>query len=147
MQQVYQLKHGKPYPSGSKYNEKGVNFSIFSRYAEQVELLLFSSADSDEPFQIIRLNKDINRTFFSWHVYVSKLPAGTWYTWRMNGQGQARDSGFRFEKEKHLLDPWAQAVSHKRWDRKAACIPGDNVLTSLRCMVTDDHYDWEGDVP
>ena len=147
MQQDYQLKHGKPYPSGSKYNEKGVNFSIFSRYAEQVELLLFSSADSDEPFQIIPLNKDINRTFFSWHVYVSKLPVGTWYTWRMNGQGQERDSGFRFEKEKHLLDPWAQAVSHKRWDRKAACNPGDNVLSSMRCMVTDDQYDWEGDMP
>ena len=147
MHQQYQLKHGKPYPSGSKYNEKGVNFSIFSRYAEQVELLLFSSSESDEPFQIIHLNKDINRTFFSWHVYVSKLPAGTWYTWRMDGEGQERDSGFRFEKDKHLLDPWAQAVSHKRWDRTAACKPGNNLKTAMRCMVTDDRYDWEGDTP
>jgi len=77
--------------------------------------LLFDSADSDEPFQIIALQKDINRTFFSWHVYVSKLPAGTWYTWRMDGPGQARDSGFRFEKDKQLLDPWARGVSQKRW--------------------------------
>ena len=86
-----------------------------------------TSADCDEPFQIIPLQKEINRTFFSWHVYVSKLPVGTWYTWRMDGPSHARESGFRFEKDKHLLDPWARAVSHKRWNRKAACKPGDNI--------------------
>ena len=65
MQQEYKIKHGKPYPSGSKYNVKGVNFSIFSRNAEHVELLLFESSVCDEPFQIITLKKEINRTFFS----------------------------------------------------------------------------------
>ncbi len=145
MQQKYKIKDGKPYPSGSKYSAKGVNFSIFSRYAEQVELLLFERSDSDEPFQIISLKKEINRTFFSWHVFVSKLPAGTWYVWRMDGPGHARDSGFRFEKNKHLLDPWARAVSQKRWSRKAACLPGDNGCTAMRCVVTDDKYDWDGD--
>ena len=143
----YKLKHGKPYPSGSKFTAKGVNFSIFSRYAEQVELLLFASPDCDEPFQVISLQKEINKTFFSWHVYVTKLPVGTWYTWRMDGPGHARDAGFRFEKEKHLLDPWAYAVSQKRWNRKAACKPGDNGRTAMRCVVTDDRYDWEGDTP
>ena len=80
-------------------------------------------------------------------MYVSKLPAGTWYTWRMDGPGIPRESGFRFEKEKHLLDPWAYAVSQKRWNRKAACKPGDNTRTSMRCMVIDHKYDWEGDTP
>ena len=98
MRQEYKVKQGKPYPSGCKFNSKGVNFSIFSRYADIVELLLFASADCDEPFQIIPLQKETNRTFFSWHVYVSKLPAGTWYTWRMDGPNHARESGFRFEK-------------------------------------------------
>ena len=139
--------HGKPYPSGSKLSVKGVNFSIFSRYAKKVELLLFASADSDEPFQIIPLRKEINRTFFSWHVYVSKLPVGTWYAWRMDGPDQARESGFRFEKDKQLLDPWALAVSQKRWNRKAACMPGDNSRTAMRCVVVDDRYNWEGDTP
>ena len=147
MHQPYKVMHGKPYPSGSKFNSKGVNFSIFSRHAEQVELLLFESADCDEPFQIISLQKDVNRTFFSWHVYVSHLPASVWYVWRMDGPGLTRDSGFRFEKDKHLLDPWARAVSQKRWDRKAACNPGDNSRTAMRSMVVDDSYNWEGDVP
>jgi glycogen operon protein len=147
MQKEYKVKHGKPYPSGSKSNVKGVNFSIFSRHAEQVELLLFESADCDEPFQIIPLQKEINRTFFSWHVYVSELPAGTWYTWRMDGPDHVRESGFRFEKDKHLIDPWACAISQKRWSRKAACQPGDNSRTAMRCVVVDDSYDWEGDTP
>ena len=33
------------------------------------------------------------------------------------------------------------------WNRKAACLPGDNVHNSMRSMVVDDNYDWEGDVP
>ena len=133
MQQQYKLKQGKPYPSGSRFNVKGVNFSIFSRNAEHVELLLFESSDCDEPFQVISLDKEINRTFFSWHVYVSKLPAGTWYTWRMDGPGIPRESGFHFDKEKHLIDPWARAVSQKRWSRKAACNPA--TIRARPCVV------------
>jgi len=143
----YKVKHGSPYPAGSRPNAGGVNFSIFSRYAEHVELLLFESEDSEEPFQIITLEKESNRTFFSWHIYVSKLPVGTWYTWRMEGPDRARESGFRFDREKHLVDPWARAVSHKRWSRKAACLPGDNSATAMRCVVIDNDYDWEGDTP
>jgi len=145
MQKEYKLKHGSPYPPGSKLNSGGVNFSIFSRHAEHVELLLFDSSDCDEPFQIITLKKEINRTFYSWHVYVCNLPVGTWYVWRMDGPYHARESGFRFEKDKHLLDPWARAVSQKRWSRVAACQPGDNSRTAMRCVVVDDNYDWEDD--
>ena len=64
MQQQYKLKQGKPYPLGSKFNVKGVNFSIFSRNAEYVELLLFQSSDSDEPFQVIPLDKGLQQDFF-----------------------------------------------------------------------------------
>ena len=143
----YKIKHGNPYPSGSKWTEDGVNFSIFSHHAEQVELLLFYSVDCQEPFQIINLDKDIHRTFYSWHVFVCKLPVGTWYTWRMDGPDYIREHGYRFDKDKHLLDPWAKAISDKHWSREAACLPGENGLTAMRSMVVDDCYDWEGDTP
>ncbi len=143
----YQLKPGSPYPSGSRARTRGVNFSIFSRFATQVELLLFETSDCDEPFQTIVLQEDVNRTFFSWHVYVTGLPVGTWYAWRMDGPNQNRESGLHFDKDKLLIDPWVRAVSHKRWNRKAACRPGDNKLSAMRCVVVDDRYDWEGDVP
>ncbi|PPD05414.1 MAG: glycogen debranching enzyme GlgX [Methylobacter sp.] len=143
----YTLKNGSAYPPGAKLKTGGVNFSIFSRYAAAVELLLFEQEDSPEPFQIIKLKKDVNRTFFSWHVFVDDLPAGTWYCWRLDGPYQPRETGLRFDKHKHLLDPWARAVSHKRWQRGKACLPGDNGKTAMRCAVVNEHYDWGGDKP
>jgi|CXWL01.1.fsa_nt_gi glycogen operon protein len=144
---VYQVKHGNPYPSGTRHNAGGVNFSIFSRHATSAELLLFDTAESEVPFQIIPLQKDKDRTFFSWHVYVVGLPVGTWYVWRMDGPSQNPASGLHFDKDKHLIDPWVKAVSDKRWSRSAACKPGDNGRTAMRCVVADDDYDWEGDIP
>ena len=143
----FELKPGNSYPFGCHINGGGANFSIFSRYATQVELLLFETAEETEPFQVISLQKEINRTFFYWHVYVIGLPAGTWYAWRIDGPNLTRESGFSFDKEKHLIDPWAKAVSQLNWSRKAACKPGDNGKTAMRCCVVDECYDWEGDIP
>jgi isoamylase len=142
-----QLKPGNHYPTGCQPNDGGVNFSIFSRYATHVELLLFDTAEKEEPFRIIPLQKEINRTFFYWHVYVVGLRVGAWYTWRIDGPNLTREHGFSFDKDKQLIDPWARVVSQKHWSRKAACVPGDNSLTSMRCCVVDDSYDWEGDIP
>ncbi|WP_411726687.1 glycogen debranching protein GlgX [Methyloglobulus sp.] len=143
----YKLKPGNHYPTGCKHNSGGVNFSIFSRYATHVELLLYETAENEEPFRIIPLQKEINRTFFYWHVYIVGLPVGTWYTWRIDAPNLTRELGFSFDKDKQLIDPWARVVSQKHWSRKAACVPGDNSLTSMRCCVVDEHYDWEGDIP
>ena len=144
---TFKVKPGAPYPSGAKLKPDGVNFSIFSRYATHVELLLYTTSDSDEPFQTIELNKEQNLTFFSWHVMVLALPAGTWYVWRIHGSDQALDLGIEFGSQKLLLDPWAQAVSDLRWDRKIASQPGDNHLTAMRSVVVDNDYDWEDDKP
>jgi isoamylase len=141
----YKVKHGNAYPLGAKANGGGVNFSIFSRHATSVELLLFESIDSKHPFQTIKLKKDRNRTFFSWHVYVKELAPGTWYSWRLDGPNHVRETGLRFDKHKILVDPWAKAVSDKHWDRGVACLPGDNGHAAMRSVVVEDHYDWEGD--
>ena len=132
---------------GARLKSEGVNFSIFSRHATDVELFLYDSSSNLEPFQIIHLHTEFNKTFYSWHVYIHDLPAGTWYTWRMDGPNDTSQSGLRFDKEKHLLDPTARAVSDKLWHRYEACIPGDNGHTSMRSLVADGRYDWEGDKP
>ncbi len=49
----YDLKTGNSYPFGCTVNGGGVNFSIFSRYATEVELLLFESSEDKEPFQVV----------------------------------------------------------------------------------------------
>lgn len=147
MHKPYSLKSGSPYPHGAKVSEGGVNFSISSRHATDVELLLFSESDNIKPLQVISLQKDKNHTFFSWHVFVEELPVGTWYAWRIDGPANTSESGLRFDREKLLLDPWARAISHKLWNRAAACKPGDNSHHAMRAVVVDDRYDWEGDTP
>jgi glycogen operon protein len=125
--------------------KNGVNFSIFSRHATHVELLLFCDSSQQEPFQVIKLDPEIHRTFFSWHVFVEGLESGACYVWRMDGPTDTRETGLRFDKEKYLLDPWARAISDKLWDRKAATQSGDNGKTAMRSLIVNDEYDWEGD--
>ncbi len=146
--QLYPYEPGRSYPSGIKLDSNGVNFSIFTRHASSVELLLFEQADSKQPFQIISLDKTTNRTFYSWHIFVKGLKAGFWYNWRIDGAIEPKEAGWHFDKEKALIDPWSKAVSDHLWDREAARQQGSNLEKSMRCAITDEtNYDWEGDTP
>ncbi len=141
----FSVKPGSRFPFGATLDANGVNFSVFSRHAEGAELLLFERVDSAEPFQIITLDAEVNRSFFSWHVYVEKLRAGVYYNWRMNGPDDTRASGCRFDAQKALVDPWARAVSDQLWDREQARHPGENHGSCIRGLVVDNSYDWEDD--
>ncbi|KPJ94866.1 MAG: glycogen debranching protein [Gammaproteobacteria bacterium SG8_11] len=144
----YKVKPGFRYPFGATYDSEGTNFSVFSRNATGVELLLFETAESREPFQVIKLDPEVNRTFFQWHVYVEKLPAGVAYNWRVDGPDIATEhSGYRFDPQKALVDPSARAVSDYLWDRDRAREPGPNHDAAIRGIVVDNAYDWEGDQP
>ena len=74
MHSTYNTTPGVRYPFGAKPDANGVNFSVFSRHATHVELLLFNETDNPEPFQVIQLQPNVHRTFFAWHVYVEQLP-------------------------------------------------------------------------
>ncbi|MEE9425911.1 MAG: glycogen debranching protein GlgX [Methylococcales bacterium] len=144
----YSTQTGKRYPPGATTKPGGINFCIFCRHATDIELLLYERCDSIKPFQIINLDPDINRTFFFWHVFVENLPPETAYTWRVGGPDDTRCTGFRFDKRKQLLDPWANAVSDSLWDRNQASDPDQELPSSMRAIVADDSdYNWEGDQP
>lgn len=142
----YHTGPGSRYPYGATPDAEGVNFSIFSRHATQVELLLFDHPDSPEPFQVILLDPEIHCTFFSWHVYVEHLPIGVCYNWRVDGKNYNQiESGFHFDRHKALLDPWAKAVLDNHWQRAKASQPGDNHQHAMRSIVVSDDYDWQND--
>jgi len=142
------IRPGSRYPFGARPDAGGVNFSVFSRHATRVELLLFERATGGEPFQVIALDPDINRTFFAWHVYVEGLRPGVCYNWRIDGPGDdTAHTGFRFDVHKTLVDPWVRVVCDKRWDRQRATQPGANYDAAIRGVVVDERYDWEGDRP
>jgi len=115
----------------------GVNFCVFSRHATRVELLLYAAADSAEPFQLITLAPERNRTFFFWHVFVEGLSPGVYYTWRADGPTDTQHTGRAFNPRKELLDPWARAVADALWDRRRAADPHDAGHASLRAIVTE----------
>ena len=120
----YRTQTGVRFPSGAKWTPEGVNFSVFSRVATAVELLLFEK-DAEAPFQTIVLDPVEQRTFFSWHVFVEGVPVGTRYLWRVRRPGG---------EWREVLDPWARAIDDRRWDR------GETVRTGrvgLRGIVCD----------
>lgn len=143
----YETRPGRRYPSGASVGELGVNFSVYSRHATRAELLLYASASSSEPFQVIPLDPRINHTFFTWHILVVDLPAGAHYTWRFDGPNDPHRRGLRFDPRIELVDPWARAVTTEAWDRWARRREDHGSHDSPRGVVVGDGYDWEGDEP
>lgn len=146
MSKLYKTSKGKAHPLGATPFNDGINFSIFSENATEIELLLFENHDDLEPFQIIKFDNLINRTFHFWHIFVKDLKPGTQYAYRINGP-QDRSQGHRFNKNKVLLDPYSRGNTNTLWDRVAACHDDDNLHNSMRSVVIDwKNYDWSGDV-
>ena len=143
----YVIRPGRRYPPGASVEDNGVNFSVFSRHATGAELLLYAAADSPEPLQTVRLDPEVNHTFFSWHVLVEDLPFGTHYSWRMEGPRDPSGHGWRFDPGIELIDPWARAVNLGAWDRWRRQREGARPHDAPRGVVIADDYDWEGDVP
>ena len=84
---------------------------------------LCETPDSPEPFQVIALAPETNRTFFFWHVFVEGLPAGTCYTWRVDGPQDTAQTGRASIRARSCSIPWARAVSDAVWDRRRAADP------------------------
>ncbi|AEF85860.1 glycogen debranching enzyme GlgX [Treponema primitia ZAS-2] len=151
---------GKALPLGAEPTETGVNFSIFSRHATAMTLIIFESADPDSDFEEISLNKRRNRTGDIWHCHIRGLGPGTQYLYRADGP-YVPEKGFRFNPYKALLDPYAKAMTDLSvWDMAASVgynAEGafndlsfsykDNIRSQPRCIVVDDDFDWQGDRP
>src|SRR5262249_32746585 len=139
------LKSGASAPLGATVRDGGVNFSVFSKDAELVELLLFNDGNAIRPAEVIPLAGDQHRTFHYWHVFVPGLQPGQVSAYRAHGPF-APDRGCRFDAQKVLVDPYGLAVAvPDRYDRRAAAQPGDNASTAMKSVVADpNRYDWEG---
>ncbi|HIQ37364.1 MAG TPA: glycogen debranching enzyme, partial [Desulfocapsa sulfexigens] len=146
----YSTSVGHRYPAGASVATEGTNFSIFSRHATAVQLLLYEKPDSRNPFQTIDLDPVVNRDFFFWHVLVEGMTGEEKisYTWRVDGPNNS-DSGHRFDPSVELLDPWARAVTDVMWQRKFNRDSKHvSAANSMRAMVVPrSSYDWEGDKP
>jgi glycogen operon protein len=135
-------------PLGATPSAGGVNFSVFSKHATGVQLLLFDRVDDARPARIVRLDPSADRTYHYWHVFVAGVKPGQMYAYRVDGPCDP-SSGTRFDPTKVLLDPYGRGVAvPEQYGRDEARRPGDNAATAMKSIVLDSStYDWEGDAP
>jgi glycogen operon protein len=100
---------GRPYPLGASWDGAGVNFALFSKHAERVELCLFDPRGRRE----IERVEVRERTDYVWHCYLPEARPGLIYGYRVHGPHEP-DRGHRFDHNKVLLDPYARMIQRGR---------------------------------
>ena len=141
------VKSGNPYPLGATWDGRGVNFSIFSEHATEVELCLVTPEGDETRVPIKR------RTGFVWHCYLDGIGPGQRYGYRVHGP-YAPEQGLRFNHHVRLLDPYAKALSGLHdwsagsfaYDQAAGkqdlSMSDQEALGAPLSLVIDPHFDW-----
>ena len=150
----FKIQPGTPYPLGSHYDGRGVNFALFSAHATKVELCLFNQNGTEEVSRIAITVNDNN----VWHVYVGGLKPGQIYGYRVYGSYKPEE-GHRFNPNKLLFDPYGKKLSGKLiWHKAIFGYNPDspdkdlsfNELDSApyvpKSVVVEDRFDWEDDI-
>src|SRR5271170_5014502 len=101
---------GCTFPLGAVLVDGGANFSVFSKYGTEVQLVFFDHIDDARPARILELDAHRHRTWNYWHVFVPGIKAGQLYGYRVSGP-LVPDKGLRFDFSKLLLDPYARCIA------------------------------------
>src|SRR5215470_15684507 len=147
---------GQPYPLGSTWDGRGVNFALFSENAATVELCLFDGPTGGREIARIRLPEQTDHV---WHTYLPGIRPGQLYGYRVHGPYQPQ-AGHRFNPAKLLLDPYARAIAGSiRWsdslsghvvghpEQDLVPDPRDSAGGLPKCMVVESAFTWADDRP
>ncbi|HGM5492033.1 TPA: glycogen debranching protein GlgX [Serratia fonticola] len=141
-----ELTPGLAAPLGACYDGNGINFTLFSAHATQVELCLFDAQYRETRLPLPARSGDI------WHGYLPGGEPGQRYGFRVHGPFEPH-LGLRFNANKLLLDPAARAVEgpvadhvhlHGGYDQPDQ---QDSAPLMPKCVVIDESYDWQDDRP
>lgn len=133
-----ELQFAYKLPYGAVVTDRGVQFVVFSRSATAMRVLLYDKLDDREPAEIIEFDRDTDRWGDVWSAFVPSIGAGQLYHFQASGPFDP-ESGQWFDSHARLVDPFAKAL--------AGCYQksSDGVIRPPKCVVVDDHFDWEGD--
>jgi isoamylase len=145
---------GRPHPLGATLDEEGVNFAVYSKTAERVEVCLFDEFDPSREIQRVPL---CERTARVWHGYVPGLRAGALYGFRAFGPYDP-PRGLRFNGNKLLVDPYARALTgeadftkpifgYRLGEGDDAFCERDSAAGVPKSVVMGDGFDWGDDRP
>ena len=144
-----QISRGHSLPLGSSLKRDGVSFSVFSRHATGVTLVIFPSNESEETIEFL-LDPRFNRTGDVWHAFVRGLDAGVRYGFRAERLTDTGNPFHRYDPTHILIDPYATAVSGgETWGEslhlETSRTPGQ--VKHRYSLVVDDTFDWGNDQP
>lgn len=126
-------------PYGATVRDGGVQFSVFSRSANAMRVLLYHGTDDRDPSEIVEMNPTLDRWGDVWSVFVPGIGAGQLYHFQAEGPLDPK-RGHRFVQSARLIDPYAKALC----GRFLPLING-KVVHPPKCVVVDDTFDWQGD--
>jgi glycogen operon protein len=149
---VGECRNGSPHPLGATWTGEGVNFAVFSAYAEAIELCVFDASGRRE------LGRTVlpGRTGHVRHGFLPEAGPGLVYGYRAHGKYAPRQ-GHRFNRHKLLLDPHAHLlvgsfrddpavygyVRRAEDDRRLDLT--DSAPFVPKAVVMDPDFDWRGD--
>lgn len=142
---------GSSFPLGVTWieSEQAWNFAAYSRHATGITLLLFTERDLVNPAAQIDLEPLKHKSSRIWHCRLreNEMQHAKYYAYRVAGPYDPA-SGNRFDAEKVLLDPYAQAVFFPPgFSREAAQQPGSNAGRAPLGVIPSSQqtFDWGAD--
>lgn len=146
-----QIRPGSMYPLGASYDGAGVNFALFSKVAQKVELCLFDEEDNETRIEMTEQNS------YVWHNYLPGIQPGQRYGYRVYGPYDPQ-RGLRCNPNKLLLDPYAKAIEgnvdgdeslYSYWFKTPDDLGRMNDLDSadhtMKAAVVNPYFDWGND--
>ena len=146
--QVSLVWPGHHHALGATWRPEATNFAVWAPEATSMSVCCFDEDGVETRYQLP------SHTLGIWHGEVPDIPVGQLYGYRAEGPWDP-GHGHRFNVNKLLLDPYAQAISGTV-DFGPALLPyqeGDaDALSNLdsatsmpMSVVVSDDFDWEGD--
>ncbi len=139
------------YPLGASYDGAGVNFALFSKVAQKVELCLFDEDNNETRIEMTEQNS------YVWHNYLPGIQPGQRYGYRVYGPYDPQ-RGLRCNPNKLLLDPYAKAIEgnadgdeslYSYWFKTPDDLSRMNDLDSadhtMKAAVVNPYFDWGND--
>jgi len=135
-------KRGYPLPGGATILREGINFSLFSRYANRVALVIdYQPKKNSRPIRHeFELDPGENRTGDMWHILIRTLQTDFSYGYRIDGTAvSSKESAYDYNTI--LIDPYSRALLPRRWGEGA-----DYGKKPCSRIISND-FNWHNDRP
>ncbi|TPE43388.1 glycogen debranching protein [Pontibacter mangrovi] len=143
---------GSPNPLGVSFipEEDAFNFTLYSRNATKVKLLLFREGVYETPTSTFDFNPLVHKSQRVWHCRLKRSDMGgaTYYGFQVHGCADELSLLCNVDPQKLLLDPYAREVFFPpNFSRSAASRPGTNIGKAPLgyIMLPPYEFDWQGD--